>query len=332
MAQLSFLSSLRVRLIIIFLRLYTRWIAIKPIRRDKQLAESKYSMQRKRVLIPSRDPGRRIKADLYLPPQQSSGHGDSDDPTPVLINYHGSGFVLTGLLGSNVLYCARIASELGIAVLDADYRKAPEHPFPAATHDVEDVLRWVSRPASATKNGEYVFDRQRVMLSGFSSGGSLALAAASVLCRDAQLPIDCRAVVGIYPSTDLVTPPENKKPPKDGIAKESPEFMRLFLECYVPHERQRADPLASPGLADPGLYPQQVAIFTCEGDSLAPEGIALAKRLQVEDDSRDVVSQMMLGVPHGFDTGAEQGTVAWERRKEMYAMAVEILGHAVHDR
>ncbi|KAJ0116285.1 Gibberellin receptor GID1B [Diaporthe amygdali] len=208
------------------------WIAIKPLRRDKSLAQSKYSMRCKRLLIPSREPGRRIKADLYLPPHPNPG--DRDRFRPVLVNYHGSGFVLTGLLGSKVLYCARIACELGIAVLDADYRKAPEHPFPAAIHVIEDVLRWVSSPA--TENTDYLFDRRRVMLSGFSSGGSLALVAASVLRADTYPSIDAdiRAVVGIYPSTDHVTPLEDKKPPKEGIGKSSPEFSRICLDCYMP--------------------------------------------------------------------------------------------------
>lgn len=336
MAQISVLSSLRVRLIITFMRLYTRWIAIKPLRRDQYLAQSKYSMRRKRVLIPSRDPGRHINADLYLPPQSSSGDRDDVRPMlnrPILVNYHGSAFVLTGLLGSNVLYCARIAHELGIVVLDADYRRAPEHPFPAAIHDVEDVLRWVSGLAMGSADSMVDKRHRQLALSGFSSGGSLALAAASVLRVAAEPPIQANicAVLGIYPSTNLVTPPEDKKPPKEGIGKSSPEFFRICLDCYVPDEEQRKDPLASPGLAKPEMYPQNVAIFTCEGDALAPEGISLAKRLQDQDDSRYLVSEMLLGVPHGFDTGAEQGTLAWERREDMYATAVEMIVHAVHE-
>ncbi|KAJ4392351.1 hypothetical protein N0V93_005977 [Gnomoniopsis smithogilvyi] len=243
-----------------FLRVYTMWIAIKPLQRDKHLAESEYFMRRRRLLIPSRDPGRCIKADMYLPPETS--FKDSAGPRPVLLNYHGSGFVLTGLLGSNILYCARVAFELGIIVIDADYRKAPEHPFPAASNDVEDVLRWIS--SSAAEEADWLLDKTRVAISGFSSGGSLALAAASVVRTDAHpaLGVDIRAVVGIYPSTDLVTPPEKKRPPKEGIGKTSPGFLRICLDCYVPDQEQRADPRASPGRADPNTFPQSVAIFT----------------------------------------------------------------------
>lgn len=325
MVQLSVVSNLRVRLTIAFLRIYTRWIAFKLLRRDIKLAQAEYSMQRKRLFMPSRDSGRGIKADLYLPPHSSSG--DRAGVQPVLVNYHGSGFVLTGLLGSNVLYCARIACELGIAVLDADYRKAPEHPFPAAINDVEDVLRWIS--VADAQQTDYLSDKKRVMLSGFSSGGSLALAAASVLRAETDLPIDADicAVVGLYPSTDLVTSPEDKKPPKEGIGKESPGVMRMFLDCYVPNEKQRVDPKASPLLAEAALYPQNVAIFTCEGDSLAAEGILLAKGLR--DSSRFVVNEMMLDVPHGFDAGAEEGSIAWQRRDEMYTMACKSIGRAV---
>lgn len=76
----------------------------------------------------------------------------------------------------------------------------------------------------------------------------------------------------------------------------NPATLNLFTDCYVPDESVRTDPRASPGMADPQSYPQTVAILTCEGDRLAPEGLALAEKLE-QDGQRTVINEMLLGVP-----------------------------------
>jgi acetyl esterase/lipase len=53
-----------------------------------------------------------------------------------------------------------MAETAGIAVLDADYRKGPEHVFPAAVNDAEDALRWVI-------GNPQRFDQDRILLGGF---------------------------------------------------------------------------------------------------------------------------------------------------------------------
>ncbi|KAL1865055.1 hypothetical protein Daus18300_007402 [Diaporthe australafricana] len=325
MAPLTFLSYLRLKIIISFLRILTLYKAREPLRRDKKLAEAHYPVRQERLCIPSRDPGRYIVADLYLPPTSAASSSPGKQASlPVLVNWHGSGFCLTGLLGSNVLFCARVAHELQIGVLDVDYRKAPEHPFPAAVHDVDDALRWVG----SEENG-HRFDTSRLSVSGFSSGGTLALVAALALRGRLQAAgVNISAAVAMYPGTDLVTPAEDKKPPKDGINPMDPATLNLFVDCYVPDESLRADPLASPDRADPQSYPQTVAILTCEGDRLAPEGLELAEKLG-KDPQRKVVNNMLLGVPHGFDTGAEEGTLLAEKREEMYTLVVKTLREAL---
>lgn len=326
MARFSLLTYLRLKALITIIRLVTRWKARPVLRRDQQLADALYpGVQRTRIRIPSRTAGRTVAADLYLPPSSSSSSSSSlggEKPRPVLVNWHGSGFVITGLLGTNALWCARAAHELAVPVLDADYRKAPEHPFPAAVHDAEDVLRWVG-------GGQPGLDASRVVVSGFSAGGSLALGAASVLRAGVLrgLGVDVVGVVGVYPSTDNETPPADKKAPKEGIDPMDVKTMEMFVECYTPDEESRRNPLASPVRAGPSMYPDTVGIFTCEGDPLAPEGLELVQRL--EDGERKVVSKMLLDVGHGFDAGAEKGTVKWERREEMYRAAIETLKEAL---
>lgn len=329
MSLLSSLIYLRLKLVVILLRVITNFKARAPLRRDRLLAESRYSIRRRRLLIPSRDPGRNIAADLYLPSSLSSlsAPASAPGPAPVLLNFHGSGFVLTNLLGTNSLFCARAAHDLAIPVLDVDYRKAPEHPFPAALHDVEDLLRWVRHPVTA----EYSFDASRMILSGFSSGACLALAASLVLRKDLQqsLGIEVRGAIAFYPFIDLRYPSKEKLPPRDGIAAMAPSVLDLFVDCYLPDRSVRATPHASPSQADPAEYPETVAIMACEGDRLAAEALALKSRLEACRSVVNVVGEMLMGVGHGFDAGAKEGSLEWGRREEMYALAVDTARQAI---
>ncbi|PSP55633.1 alpha/beta hydrolase, partial [Halobacteriales archaeon QS_1_67_19] len=56
-------------------------------------------------------------------------HGtDPDDSAPVLVYYHGGGWVL-GTLDSIDGVCRRLARRGECVVVSVDYRLAPEHPF-----------------------------------------------------------------------------------------------------------------------------------------------------------------------------------------------------------
>lgn len=325
--------------------------------RDRALAERRYNstVQRRRLTIPSRDRGRCITVELYLPRLPLS-----KEPTvlPVLVNFHGSGFVLDNLFGSNVLACSQLASELGIAVLDTRYCKAPEHPFPGALYDVEDVLRWLGSrdPLPADLNQEISLDPTRVVLSGFSAGANLALTASSSSSsafhgNNATAGLNICGVLAIYPLVDLVTPPSIR----DGKGGWSLNaiLLNLFLKCYMPgHTQTRlsSTSVASSSPSQSNDFPNKVpvvGIVTCETDILAAEGLDLVRRLReeegfddVDDHDKDSVSVKtkkrtvvrslhLQGVDHGFDVGAKLGSPAWKRREEMNAMMVDTVRQAV---
>lgn len=310
--EFGFFNYLRLKFFVTLLRTVLIFQSWYPLRRDRLLAQRSYlSVRKQRVRIPSRDLGRYIDGDLYNPEGSDSG------PKPVLVNWHGSGWVLP-LLGSDELFCKRVAYETGICVLDADYRKAPETPFPGPLNDVEDALRWV-----ATKQD--LFDSKRVALSGWSAGAQLALVAATELRTKVFKPsciLDIVAVVAFYPETDLAVAPETKTVPNP-IKAHPPFMLHFFHDCFVPDKSMRADPLVSPSRADPASFPSTVAILTCEGDTFAPEALELAEKL--DDGKREVVVKNLEGVHHGFDKGAERGTKEWDRREEAYGLAVECL-------
>lgn len=91
------------------------------------------------VSIESRDKGRYIKSRVYNKAKLENEESQGRVPSPVLINWHGSGFVIPAL-GSDHVWCERVARETGVVVIDADYRKGPEDPFPAAVEDCRDVI------------------------------------------------------------------------------------------------------------------------------------------------------------------------------------------------
>ncbi|MFS2056229.1 alpha/beta hydrolase, partial [Variovorax sp. CT11-76] len=77
-----------------------------------------------------------IPVRIYRP--LASGAG----PLPVLVYYHGGGWVI-GDLDTHDVLCRELANDAGCAVVAVDYRMGPEHRFPAAVDDVLAATRWV---------------------------------------------------------------------------------------------------------------------------------------------------------------------------------------------
>ncbi|KAI0602455.1 alpha/beta-hydrolase [Biscogniauxia sp. FL1348] len=268
-------------------------------------------VRREHIQMPSREKGRYIRADLYYPSEYLAS--PTDEARPILINWHGSGWVLYGWR-FNAYYCARVARETGMFVLDADYRKGPETTFPGPYNDVEDALRWV-----ASQPGR--FDLSRVAVSGFSAGGTLALAAASAL-RKTLTRLTIPVVIAFYPATDLSIPVEART--VDRPIRAFPAFvLNLFFDCYVPDKAMRTDPRISPGLASPADFPPNAVIITCEGDNLSPEAIELAEKL--DDGKRRLIHEHLKATYHGYDVGPRQGSYEWGLRDKTYGLVIDTL-------
>jgi acetyl esterase/lipase len=257
--------------------------------------------------IKSRDLGRTIKAHVYKPRSASS-----PNPSPVLINFHGSGFILP-MHGQDDEFCQQICRETGYTVLDVQYRLAPEHPFPAALQDTEDAVNWVlQRPDQ--------FDQSRIAISGFSAGGNLALGACSNLFPQETF----RSVLAFYPVVDLYTEPGDKAT-LDPDGKPLPDWLsRFFNGCYIPSAYDRRDPRISPLYAQPDRFPSRVLIITAAGDNLAGEAEALAANIG-KQPRREVVSHRMQGCNHAWDKEAPKGSVQGDAKEKAYAMAVALL-------
>jgi len=106
------------------------------------------------------------------------------DPSRTLVYCHGGGFVVCSP-DTHADLMARLAVLANTRVLAVDYRRAPEHCFPAAHDDVLAAVRWLYAQGA---------DPARVVLGGDSAGGNLV---AATLCslRDAGDPLPAAAVL-----------------------------------------------------------------------------------------------------------------------------------------
>ncbi|KEY70109.1 hypothetical protein S7711_08639 [Stachybotrys chartarum IBT 7711] len=304
------LQQLQRRLVVTLLRIFTAAVSFFSRRAERRFARSSGIVPH-RIRIPTRDPGRFLAADLYVPKTPPS------QPPPVVVNWHPSGWVLPNL-GIDCLFCVLASTAAGAYVLDVDYRKAPETPFPGAVHDVEDALRWVAAQRD-------MFDTTKVVVSGFSAGANLALVAATTVRKMLAGTLAIPIVIAFYPITDFTLTPEERAVPNP-IRPTPPALAKLFHDCYLPDETQKADVRASPGRADAEDFPETVVMVTCEGDPLCREGMELAERLKT--GQRRVESVTLGGVGHAFDKGATRGTIEWKRRDEAYLLAAEVLRDA----
>ncbi len=140
--------------------------------------------------LPAIDIEERHEADvhvrIYRPQAQQSG--------AALLWIHGGGLIL----GSPVVddqRCAEWVRELGLVVVSAYYRLAPEHPFPAAIDDCVAAWRWLQHSAEALG-----VDPRRVAIGGESAGGGLAASLAHRL-RD-EGGVQPAAQLLVYPMLD----------------------------------------------------------------------------------------------------------------------------------
>ncbi|GII92461.1 alpha/beta hydrolase [Sinosporangium siamense] len=186
-----------------------------------------------------------------------------------LLWYHGGGWA-SGDLDSGDRRCRAIAAAADVAVINVDYRLAPEFRFPAGLEDCYRALSWAVGQA-----GRLGFDPARVGVGGESAGGNLA-AAVALLARERGGP-PLRLQVMEIPALDLTLSSPSIEEYAEGYV-----LTAAALEVYVRDYlggHDAADPLVSPLLAGDlsGLPPALIAV--AEYDPLADDGRRYARRL-----------------------------------------------------
>jgi acetyl esterase len=212
-----------------------------------------------------------------------------DEPAPVLVYFHGGGWVL-GSLNTHHGVCASLAETAGCVVCSVDYRMAPEHRFPAAVEDAWAATVWLA------ENADQVGGRPGALaVGGDSAGGNLA-AVCALRARDTGLPLALQLLV--YPVTDADLDTSTYREFADGYFLTA-YSMHWFWDHYLPEgEGDRFHPDASPLRADDVSGTAPAFVLTAEFDPLRDEGEAYARRL--EEAGVPVTLRRYDGMIHGF--------------------------------
>ncbi|MFE4305810.1 alpha/beta hydrolase [Streptomyces sp. NPDC056891] len=222
----------------------------------------------------------------------------------VVVFAHGGGWVLCDL-DTHDGTCRALAARTGATVVSVDYRRAPEHRFPAAEDDVCTALAWAADR----------YPGRPLVLAGDSSGGNLA-AAASLRARDGGGPSPAGQLL-VYPALDHRLEGRSAHDFAEGCFHTT-AHMRWYWQQYAGPE---ADPTAaSPALAPDvsRLPPTLLVLADC--DPLRDEGLAYARRLSAAGVRAEV--HLHTGMFHGFLGGAGvlpeadaalDGAAAWLR-------------------
>ncbi len=211
-----------------------------------------------------------VPARLYLPTGYDA----------VVLHAHGGGFVFNDVEvhDAAVRRFARIA---GSAVLSVDYRRPPEHRFPAAVDDVAAALDWLDTQPDLV--GLPTFSH------GDSAGGNLALVTAL------RRPDRFAGVALLYPFLDPMASYDSYRTAADGF---SPDEAAWYWQQYAATAADLTDPDLAPLLSDRlGTLPPTL-VTTAEHDPLRDEGEHLA--LLLAEAGVEVVATRYAGQIHGF--------------------------------
>ena len=181
---------------------------------------------------------------------------------------HGGGFV-AGKLGSRRPFASWISKATGCSILLADYRLAPEHPFPAAVEDSLSSYHWMC------KNGpDGEGQASKTFIGGDSAGGCLALSTLLGL-KDAyeNLP---NAVVTLSAFLDMAITGKSIANHAGLDILFKPSHLTKFAELYLANQ-DPLEPSASPLYGDlSGLPP--ILMQVGEAELLLDDSVRFAEK------------------------------------------------------
>jgi len=251
------------------------------------------------------------KLDVYRPNTAKS-------PTPVVMFIHGGGWV-EGEKEEDVLELLPYL-QMGFAAVNVEYRLAKVSPAPAAVEDCLCALHWIGRNAK-----KYNFDLNKIIVTGGSAGGHLALTTA-MIPPSAGFDNEC----AYQEDEDWNAPRPNTRPNVAAVVNwfgitdvadmlEGAPNMRSYAVAWLgslPNREDLAKRLSPLTYVRPGLPP----IITIHGDADHVVPYVQALRLQEALNKAGVKNQLVTvpGAGHG-DFNLDQETKAFEAIKAFLA-------------
>lgn len=196
---------------------------------------------------------------------------DPDESLPAVVYFHGGGWVL-GDLDTHDSVARALATGANAVVVSVDYRKAPEHEFPAAVEDAYEATKWVA------DNGGEIGGGGGLAVAGESAGANLAtVTAQQAIEKDVGTPeIDHQLL--FYPVANHSYDTESYQTNREGYFL-TRRMMVWFWNYYLRGDVDGANPRASPlrGTLE-GLPP--ATVLTSGFDPLRDEGFQYAEALR----------------------------------------------------
>ncbi len=204
---------------------------------------------------------------IYKPEGAGSG------PMPVVVYYHGGGWVIADL-DSYESSAMALAKKANAIVVSVEYRHAPEHRFPAAHEDSFAAYKWVLANAA-----QFGGDPARTAVAGESAGGNLA-ANVAIMARDAKVQAPVHMLL-VYPvaGTDMTTPSYVANQNATPLSKAG---LGWFFDKVLARPEDAKSPLLNlTTMADLKGLPS-ATVINAEIDPLLSEGTVLAEKLKAE--------------------------------------------------
>jgi acetyl esterase len=201
------------------------------------------------------------------------------DNAPLLIYYHGGGWVI-GDLESHDDVCRKLARDAKCSVIAVDYRLAPEHPAPASHEDCIAATKWIFANAKSLS-----VDPNRIAIGGDSAGGNLS----AVVSMYAGVKPVFQLLV--YPATDMRMGQASHRENAQGYLL-TEDSMKWFIGHYLQgDDKKKHEPLYSPLLSDDAMLKKSppTLVITAEYDPLRDEGEEYAARLNAVGVQASVV-------------------------------------------
>lgn len=226
--------------------------------------------------------GHDIPVRLYQPAKQ-------DPQAPFLVYYHQGGGVIGNLDWTDAI-CSMIAAEARCPIVSVEYRKAPEHKFPAGLEDCITAYEWALRNAES-----YGAPSGMASIGGDSMGGNFSAIIAQEMKRQQKPSPELQLL--IYPATDISGSYPSRTDHGETFTLTT-ETMDWFMAQYLPDDFDLNDLMVSPARSTDlsGLPP--AIVITAGFDPLVDEGDAYAERLQAS--GVDVMHKRYDTLAHGF--------------------------------
>lgn len=199
----------------------------------------------------------------------------------VHLHCHGGGLAM-GSAGAWARWLGHLAARSGWAVLNLDFRRAPENPFPAALDDTRAAFDWLV---------DVGYPPEKIVLGGDSAGATLALGTAQALRDNGTVIAGC-VLLSPWVDFTLTNPSITGKADTDVLS--TPAALKMMRGFYI-GDKDPSDPRISPGLgALAGLPPLHIEVS--DQEILLDDATLLADRAAAEGVEVDF--KLWADVPH----------------------------------